>query len=57
MPDISACDYIDCPIRETCYRFTATPSVMQTYLILDREDYIDGDCDMYWDDRPIMFDV
>ena len=26
MPDIAMCEGKDCPIKESCYRFTATPS-------------------------------
>lgn len=26
MPDISMCNGTDCPIKETCYRYTATPT-------------------------------
>lgn len=32
MPDISMCQNNDCPLRESCYRFTATPDkYMQSY--------------------------
>lgn len=31
MPDISMCANDKCPLRETCYRFKATPNTYQTY--------------------------
>jgi hypothetical protein len=34
MPDIAMCWGENCPIKETCYRFTATPSKwMQSYFV------------------------
>jgi hypothetical protein len=31
MPDISMCLNEHCPLRKTCYRFTAKPSYYQSY--------------------------
>lgn len=31
MPDISMCLDHKCPLRETCYRYKATPSKWQSY--------------------------
>jgi hypothetical protein len=32
MPDISMCTNEECPLKETCYRYNATPSeFMQAY--------------------------
>jgi hypothetical protein len=32
MPDISMCENISCPLKESCYRYTATPDeYRQTY--------------------------
>ena len=34
MPDITICKGDNCPIKETCYRFTATPSKWgQSYFV------------------------
>lgn len=32
MPDIAMCDGEDCEPQLACYRFTATPSWLQTYI-------------------------
>jgi len=31
MPDISMCANNDCPVRRSCYRFMATPSMRQSW--------------------------
>lgn len=56
MPDITMCtgdnSRLVCPVRETCYRYTATPnSHWQSYMkapIVDAEEV----CKHYWMDRP-----
>lgn len=42
------CPGTDCPKKETCYRFMATPSDYQSYFIHSpiKED---GECDHYWE--------
>lgn len=47
MPDITLCKGEGCSAKESCYRFTATPSpYMQSYFT---ESPIEGtDCDYYW---------
>lgn len=45
MSDISMCKNLNCPLRESCYRFLAEPSYYQTYAGFE---YKDGDCDHYW---------
>ena len=47
MPDISMCPGTDCPKKETCYRFMATPSDYQSYFI--HSPIKDGKCDHYWE--------
>lgn len=32
MPDISMCMRMDCPIKKSCYRFTAKPTERQAYM-------------------------
>ena len=47
MPDITMCKGTDCPQKENCYRFTATPSeYWQSYFI--DPPIKDGKCDLYW---------
>ena len=49
MPDFAMCPGQDCPIRESCYRFTAEveDQEWQTYLAV--APYSDGQCKLYWD--------
>lgn len=35
MPDITMCPGEDCPVRDSCYRFTATPHERQSYYMLE----------------------
>jgi hypothetical protein len=51
MPDIAMCKNKACPKRETCYRFTATPSYRQSY-VLGLAPGSDGVCRMYWPSEP-----
>ena len=52
MPDISMCDGKNCPVRDKCYRFTATPTPMrQAYMTFPRKD--DGSCDEFWDNSKM----
>lgn len=47
-PDISMCEGIDCPLKETCYRYLATPSYWQSYS--NFYEYIEnGKCEHYWE--------
>ena len=50
MPDISMCMGNKCPIRETCYRYTATPSgKWQSYF---GESAWDGAaCEYFWNNK------
>ncbi len=52
MPDISMCsgktDATECPRRERCYRFTATPTPRRQAYLRPPLD-ADGTCAMYWD--------
>lgn len=50
MADITMCQGTDCPLKENCYRFLATPS-------RDRQSYFvtppvkDGKCHEFWQDH------
>ena len=47
MPDIAMCVNHACPKIETCFRYTATPSMMQAYAEFKYE----NGCDSYIDVR------
>ena len=49
MPDITMCEGNECPIRDTCKRFTATPSGRQAYFV--ETPYDDG-CKYYSPTQP-----
>ena len=46
MPDITMCTGIDCPFKDQCHRYTATPSEYQYYFA--DPPIKDGKCDHYW---------
>ena len=35
-----------CPVKNKCYRYTATPDYYQAWFTVSP--YIDGKCDFYW---------
>jgi hypothetical protein len=48
MPDITMCDTQDCPLKDTCYRFTATPSeYRQSYFLGDPRGEDKKECSYY----------
>lgn len=50
MSDITKCSGVGCPVKDKCYRFTATTSkFLQSYFV--EVPYKDGKCDMYWGDN------
>jgi len=53
MPDITMCSGKNCPLKEKCYRFLATPNeYAQSYF--ESAPYNDGvkdDCKFYWEDK------
>ena len=47
MPDICMCEGIECPLKDSCYRCTATPSeFMQSYFMTPP--YKEENCEYYW---------
>ena len=51
MPDIAMCKGTDCPLKNECYRFLATPSeYRQSYFV--PPPIKDGVCDEFWDAKP-----
>jgi hypothetical protein len=52
--DISKCSGEDCPVKEKCYRFTATASeYRQSYFFKPPLEVKNGvvTCEMYWGDQ------
>ena len=47
MPDITMCEGNDCPHKEKCYRFMATPNIYQTYFA-EPPITKSNKCDYYW---------
>ncbi len=47
MSDISKCSGTNCPLKNSCYRYTASSnSHWQSYLT--EVPYKDGKCELYW---------
>lgn len=53
MPDIAMCHGEDCPSKQTCYRFLATPSEYRQSYFYPTPEVVDGKCIEYWDARPM----
>jgi len=52
MPDITKCEDKDCPLKESCYRFTAKPSeYRQSYFVETPYNKETKECDYYWDNK------
>ena len=47
MPDITMCKDIDCPIKDKCYRFTATPSEFRQSYFIDSPINKNGECEYF----------
>jgi len=49
MADISMCSGKDCPLKDSCYRYTAEPSeYRQAYFASSPYSFISKKCLMYW---------
>ena len=47
MPDITMCSGLNCPLKETCYRFKAIKKVYgQSYFFSPPQK--DSECEYYW---------
>ena len=46
MADITKCKGINCPLKESCYRFLAMVSLRQSYFT--DVPFKDGKCEYYW---------
>lgn len=52
MPDISMCRHPGCPVKEKCYRYTATPNPFwQAYTSIN--DVREDGCDLFWDNSKL----
>jgi len=52
MPDITMCSGTDCPLKETCYRYIATPSQFrQSYFAEPPYDKKEEKCEYHWPDK------
>lgn len=49
MADIDMCKGFKCPIREKCYRYTATKGVIQYY----NNHRYENECKYFWDNERI----
>lgn len=50
MPDISMCNGQDCPLKDSCFRHIATPSMfMQSYFAESPFNKEKNKCDYYWE--------
>jgi len=52
MPDITMCPGDNCPMKETCYRYKATPSeYWQSYFTKPPFEMVEGkiECKHYWE--------
>ena len=49
MADITMCRDSNCPLKDTCYRFKANPSFMQSYFLDSPR--TEKDCEYYWEDK------
>ena len=48
--DITKCKGTNCPLKDSCYRFTATENeVLQAYFV--EPPIKDGKCEMYWGEQ------
>lgn len=46
MPDITKCTNEECPLKETCYRYTVEPDEYQSYAKFEITK--NGSCENYW---------
>jgi hypothetical protein len=47
MTDITKCTGEGCPLKDTCYRFTATTGMYQSFFF--ESPIKDGKCEYHWD--------
>lgn len=47
MPDITMCEGNECPIKLSCYRYTAEPAYMQSWFTVPSYDHEENNCGAY----------
>lgn len=47
MPDISMCPGTNCPLKEQCYRYTATPNEQRQSYLAQAPVKADETCDLF----------
>ena len=47
MPDITMCEWTDCPMKEECYRYKAKPDEPQLYFT--EPPIEDWECEYFWE--------
>lgn len=52
MNDITHCPGQDCPLKDTCLRFTSKAYGRQDYFTRSPYDFKAGYCEYYWDEKP-----
>lgn len=50
MSDITMCNGKDCPLKESCYRYTAPKSLIwQSYFQVTPYNHKEEECEYYWE--------
>lgn len=49
MSDITKCEGTNCPLNETCYRFTSTANEYYQAMFINPPFKEDGTCESYWE--------
>lgn len=49
MADITMCTGENCPVKNKCYRHTASPNVRQAYFLFPP--FREGKCEMFWGEQ------
>lgn len=50
--DITHCGGQDCPLQDTCLRYTGLIAARQDFFGSPPYNFATGHCEHYWDDRP-----
>ncbi len=48
MPDITMCSGENCPLKEKCYRYKATPWCGQSYFVEIPYNHNENSCEYFW---------
>jgi hypothetical protein len=48
MADITMCSDVECKMKDTCYRFTATPCMFRQAYFVGSPKVSDKECEYYW---------